>query len=526
MDQVLYDITNIIDWSLPQKTIEKQFHSKKNTGLITFFHGHTVLFKEIKFTNGEPKTKTGKVSFSLDSSSSIVIPSRGMTVTKYLIDLRSNHFRPVSISSFVKYFPECKEYEFTTDRTVLSWREVCEFEKRCYDSKTRDLIEKDPSGILEYDKNESLQNYETGILESNTIKEKTFDGSEYKNLGRYTYNLHSNSKLFCKYLMTNLPDNAKILDLGASNEPWFSFLCADNKMAVFAFDIAKPADPELVKTKGITYIYDDINNVENYKAILSDLDMIFCRNLSPPQRFWDWYDEDYVKLWKIMASLINENGIIYWIQMGDGSGKPDTFFANHDVSYFKKFFSDLGLQVNIAKYGYMRFKITKNLSSFTKWDFPDVHDKSTLLEEKQVNLYKEGDYASLIKHYALQLQSFYEKNNYKISGKIRITGRSICSRIARLLLLENFHCEEVVIAGKSDITKIQVIGDANVKEFALTDVGLRQQDYFLIDESEDKRITEQFSKMLSMYALYQIQRKFPLVVKIKKKYFPNLQFWS
>ena len=525
MMEIMYDTANIIDWSQSPQSIQKQFHSKKNTGLITFFHGHIVLFQDIKFQGNNSITKKNKVQFSLDGSS-IIIPSHNMTITKYLIDLRSDYFKPVLISSFVKYFTECKEYEFTTDRTVLSWNEICEFEKRCYDAITRELVEKDPSGILEYNKNESLQSYETGILKPNAVKEKTLDGSEYKSLDKYAYNLYENSKLFCKYLSTNFQNNAKVLDLGGGNEPWFSFLCSDNHMDVIAYDMTRPGNLELIKNKGITYIYDDINNLENYKEILSNLDLVFCRNLSPSQRFWDWYDQDYVKLWKLIANMINENGVIYWIQMGNGTGKPDTFFMNHDASYFKKFFSDLGLQVNITKYGYMRFKITKNSSSFAKWNFPDIRDKSVSSEERQVDLYKEKDYPSLIKHYALQLQSFYEKNNYKLPGRIIVTGRPICARIARLLLLENFHCGDIVIEKKSDATKIEMDGDTNVSKFTLTDKGLRQEDYFLIDESEDKRITGQFSKMLSMYKLYQIQRRFPIVVKIKKKYFANLKFWS
>lgn len=526
MDQIIYGIENIIDWSLSPKSIQKLFNSKKNPGLITFFHGHIVLFQEIKFTNNNNSSTTNnKVSFSLDGSS-IVIPSHDMIVTKYLIDLRSDHFKPVLIASFVKYFPECKEYEFTTDRTVLSWKEICAFEKRCYDAKTRELLEKDPSGILEYDKNESLQSYETGILKPNTLKERIFDGSEYKSLDVYAYNLYENSKLFCKYLGTRLQNEAKILDLGGGNEPWFSFLCSDNRMTVVAYDMTRPGNLDLIKNKGITYIYDDINNLESYHEILSGLDLIFCRNLSPAQRFWDWYDKDYVKIWKTIANLINEDGVIYWIQMGNGTGKPDTFFMNHDAVYFKKFFSDLGLQVNITKYGYIRFKITKNSSSFAKWNFPEIHDKSISIKEKQVDLYKAGDYSSLIKHYVLQLQSFYEKNNYKLSGKIKITGKPTCARIAELLLLENFHCADVVMAGKSDVTKIEMIANGNIQEFTLTDKGLRQEDYFLIDGPEDKRITEQFSKMLAMYRLYKIQRKFPMIVDIKKKYFRNLRFWS
>lgn len=520
----MYDTGNIIDWSLPSKCIRKLFHSKKNPGLITFFHGHIVLFQEIKFGDNNSNVANDKASFSLDGSS-IVIPSHGMVVTKYLIDLRSDYFRPVLISSFTKYFSECNKLEFTTDRTVLSWKEICGFEKRCYDSKTRDLIEKDPSGILGHNQNESGQSYETGMLKPDKIIKRTPDGSEYKSLDQYAYNLYANSKLFCKYLRSNFQNNAKVLDLGGGNEPWFSFLCSDNDMNVIAYDMTRPANSEFIKNKGITYIFDDINNLERYEEVLSNLDLIFCRNLSPPQRLWNWYDKDYVKMWKTMTNLIGENGIIYWIQMGNGTGKPDTFFTNHDASYFKKFFFDLGLQVSIAKYGYMRFKITKNSSSFSKWNFPDIHDMSIPTRDYQVDLYKEEDYASLIKHYALQLQSFYEKNNYAIMGKIRITGKPICAKIAQLLLLENFNCKDVMISGKSDITKIMA-EDAKVKEFTLADVGPRQDKYFIIDESEDKRITEQFSKMLSMYKLYQIQRKFPLVVKIKKKYFPNLRFWS
>ena len=526
MTYVVYDTSNLIDWSNHHDKIIEQFKSKQNTGLSTFFHGHIVLFKDIKFVKEIiPQKPHNFVDFEIINSE-IHIPSHGLVISKYLIDIRSDDFEELSLDIFIKFFPECSVLQFTSSRKSLSWKAICEFESRIYDGTVIFLIK-------EYLKNKQenfhkiLPKKIEPIIFNNTQNKiiPSIDDSDYQNIDQYQKNLFQKSKSFCKFLANSLPKNAKVLDLGSEEVPWFSFLCAENNLQVFAYDMKTPAYPDLLKKKGITFITDDVNNIGNHKDLLHDFDFIFCRNLSPAQRFWDWYDPDFLKIWKTLIGMINDKGVIYWEQMTNGTGKPDTFFMNHDARYFDEFFKKLDVISNITTYGYMRFKIVKDPNaSIFPWNSPLIGKNSISSNDDLNDLLKNKDFASLIKNYAMQIQYFFEKNNFETCHTVEITGDKISIRILRILLMESFHYDDVVITDSSKTPSIKIRGDTS--KFILDVKGFGHNDYFLIDEEYDLLRTNMYLKMLNRFPLYIIQKKYPQIINLKKKYFKRFKFWS
>jgi hypothetical protein len=57
----------------------------------------------------------------------------------------------------------------------------------------------------------------------------------------------------------------------------------------------------------------------------------------------------------------------------------------------------------------------------------------------------------------------------------------------------------VAIVGNTEDTKIKIMDDKNTPEFILDNFGYHQNEYFLIDEQEDKRFTEAFLKGVKRY---------------------------
>ncbi|MEM3159491.1 MAG: hypothetical protein QXJ74_01780 [Nitrososphaera sp.] len=418
-----------------------------------------------------------KVKFSI-TDAGLEIPSHDLLVTKYLIDIRTDQFMEVSIADFIRYFPECKALEFVSSRKSLTWKQVCSFIKRVYDGKTITAMQagEEPA---------AHDSYELGIIEPRR-EIKLDEPSFSQSLGSYTQRIYSHSKQFCKTLGSVLPKRARVLDLGSSNEPWFSYLCALNGLQVFALDIHKPPSTiyDKIREAGITYIYDDINNIDRYKQRLHNLDFIYCRNLHPAQTVWEWRDPDFTRIWKTLLSMLSNRGVIYWIQMTSGADKMDIGFANRGAKYFKEYFAELGADVKITKYGYMVLKVGRPLhNAWKKFEVPGP------TKEKQ-DLLKSGDYASLLKWYTLQLQPFYEANNFEMNFKIEIYAEEIPAKILRTILLENFRYYDAVIAGESSEPRIRISGqDA---DFTLSNVGYTQDAYFLIDQQEDEKFTSEY----------------------------------
>lgn len=306
----------------------------------------------------------------------------------------------------------------------------------------------------------------------------------------------SNSKLFLSALLRELPKKSKILDLACSGTPWFSYLCADNGMNVYALDIQKPTQIEILSQKKIKYIIDDVNNLEKYNEQLSELDLIHCRGFSVLMKLKDWYEEKSIKLWNNMLSLLKDDGIIYWMQMTNGYGNFDGFFQNHTAKYFAEFFKKLDVEIKITKYGYMVLKISKKLKH------PWNEFQLTLSDNSKIyDLYKNKEYRSLIKNYAFQLHYFYEKNEFNLDYDIEIYGNVICANIARMLLLDNFRYRNVKIVKESKKTTVRINGDAKLKEMELSNYGLLHDEYFLVDQLEDNRFSDEYLDMLRNYYL-------------------------
>jgi 23S rRNA U2552 (ribose-2'-O)-methylase RlmE/FtsJ len=99
-------------------------------------------------------------------------------------------------------------------------------------------------------------------------------------IGQYTQGVMDQSRRFVK---TIAKPGMCILDLGSSGEPWFSFLAADAGAKLVAYDIEPPAQPNMLKEKGIEYIQGNVSKLDN----LGRFDLIFCRNLYPAQLLQD-----------------------------------------------------------------------------------------------------------------------------------------------------------------------------------------------------------------------------------------------
>ncbi len=304
----------------------------------------------------------------------------------------------------------------------------------------------------------------------------------------YSMNVLNRSRNFVNALCGMLGHTPKIIDLASSNQPWFAYLCAEaNPTAkVIAFDFTPLAIPDLQSK--LLYIQDDVRNIENHKEILSDADIVFCRALSPAQQIVDWYDIDFVGLWQSVLSLLSPQGLVYWIQMSGGTGRKDVeypFFANVSAQYIADFFQKLDVGCKITKYGYFAIRVAPRLDQ--KWD--DYHIGKT---DNKKDLYAAGDYRSLTKWYATQLQPFYEKTGYDQQPVIEIKGNAVCAKIARMLLLNNFRYHDVRIVGESETTMLNVNG----RIFNLSNLGPSHDDYFLIDGDEDDRFTSEYIERL------------------------------
>lgn len=486
IENIPFSIDDVVDFRKSGKEILEQYAKSDTRGLLTHFHGHPVLLQHIQPTsiNGKsPGTGTNRVNFQVDDSDHLLIPSHGLKITRYMIWVTYDYFADLSITAFTQLFPDATELEFK-GRELLSWKETCAFEGRIYSRTARSII--DPA---------STKPAEPGTSPPVTTL------SEY--FSPYTLNIYNESceffpklahclsredSLFAK-LGIRTSRKPRVLDLASSGEPWFALGLTEHGIHdVHAFDFQEPDRPGFLGARGVHYVRDDINNLRAHAAVLGDLDLIFCRNFSPPQKLINWYDRDYVDLWKTMLEMLASHGMIYWIQMSNGTGRPDSFFAQHSMSYFAKFFADIDARCVVTKYGYFRFLVSRRPIE-KKW-------RDLLLSPPGSVTGYPNDPIQRVKNFALQLQAAYAEFGDNLDRKVDIFGPLAGASTAKALLEDNFRFSNVSIAGiyegaRGDTLVVFPIGD-KIRVITLRNLDLMPSDHFLVDGQEDRRFDAEF----------------------------------
>jgi hypothetical protein len=92
----------------------KVFAAKKNVGLVTYFHGHAVLFREMVSMSSFKEGKHGDIVEFLITDAGLEIPSHDLLIKKYMMDIRTDQFEEISIADSISYFPECRKLEFVS----------------------------------------------------------------------------------------------------------------------------------------------------------------------------------------------------------------------------------------------------------------------------------------------------------------------------------------------------------------------------------------------------------------------------
>lgn len=288
------------------------------------------------------------------------------------------------------------------------------------------------------------------------------DGSKDAEISAYAMDVMNNSRRFVSAIVK---PGMRVLDLGGSKEPWFAYLSADADAKVTVYDILYPAQPGMLKEKGIDYVRGNVAELHD----LGKFDLVFSRGLYPAQLLRDWYDKDFLKFWDVLLGMGKS---IYWVQMGDGRGVPSTKgvpFANHRREYFEQFFQKLNASATVRQYGFMSFEIGSPVlpdpANAPKRDLRDWHE--------------------LCKWYAYQLQNAGEQKNARANHKL-----------IKTLLRNNFRQ-----------------GHDGHGTAELSNDGPGHDDYFLVSEKDDRRFSIQFVRLARWSLLYKLARSAALRLK-------------
>lgn len=487
----------LIDWSSSQERILENFEKNRETGLATCYHGHYVVLQNIvaldSFSPPERPARK-RVKFKVDENNHLLIPALNLRVEKYLIEPRFRYLLDLPMEIYHRFFPELKNMEFQSSRKDLSWLEICAMENRFYNDAVQKLMveyakTRDAALLPKEDSQVEVRTHEKKVHFPN----KDRSTPSFESLSKNTISLFNEAQGFVKALLENLPEKPKILDLGSTAEPWFSYICAQHGVDVFAYDISSKASYEIEKEIGVTYISDDVNNIDEYSDLLSDLDLIFCRDMSPPQKLWNWYDPDYMNIWLTLTKLLKDDGVIYWEQAGSGTGIPDLGFMNHTPKYFKDFFSSLGLFATVTKFGYTSIKITKSKRAGEIWKAHELAFLSNRDRAAKSDLYASRDFGSLLKNYALQINYWMDSNDFSQDQVVEIRGDAISTRIIAEVISGVFRFYNFKLINEStDVRRplLPTIKFENGPKFELSNLGHNQNSYFLVDENRDRIFTD------------------------------------
>ena len=464
-----FDLADVIDYRKSGEQILREFQQEKIEP-VTYFHGHPIIFCKIEICDHAKAKLVGtenRARFSINSDADIIIEDKGLKIISYLIWIY-DYFLKMKIDDFLTYFPQLNNSLEFKDRALMSWREICSFESRLFGKETL-LIEQQFKISQEKQKGEVLK--------------KTYkDLQDY--FDSYHYKIYENSQLFMDQIANVVSPKSKILDLGSADKPWFALGMAERGCKnIFAFDAAEPFAPNFLKQKGVNYICDSIINLDKYEGLYG-LDFIYCRGLAPPQKLIDWEDNEFKKFWQNLYAMLNNGGVIYWIQMTNGTGQPDRFFANKSLNYIQNFFSGLGLKVKLSKFGILRILIFKdeiNKKIESHFLTPKLDDLRTLnLSDK-------------IRSYSFQLQEIHQKFLDIQATKIVITANPTDAFLIKYLLENCFRYEKITVDVKRHIDSKVHFSSSNFEDhFVLTQSFIDPKKHFLVDGQADHRFLEEY----------------------------------
>jgi len=246
--------------------------------------------------------------------------------------------------------------------------------------------------------------------------------------------------------------NKKILDYGCGLGTFshlFSFFSSD----VSGCDISKRRlDYARMKNNDVNYFEDDFFHSSLKK---NSFDFIFCRDLGPLLKI-DYNKENVAKLDSIISAL-KEDGIAYFILMGDLSGNHGnrvSGFQNHSLKTIFDFFSAAGHISMINVFGYQAVIVTKNLDLAQQY-----RQKMNELVQEANNylgnfdyvgylkcklwLYINGDFNSIQRKEFIPIDNFI-KNVYSkkiIRGLFKINEPKTVSKPSNFFLVSGDHDE-------------------------------------------------------------------------------------
>ena len=455
--------------------IEKIVLSKYRKGIEALKQAGILLYEKTKQSIQADGQNNSSVLFSIGNDGSLLIPSLGLKINHYKIWVTHNYFVDCSFNDFIKTSPECQKLYFK-DRSCLNWQETCDFEKRI--KSNRNFSDKGHKFIED--------EFRTYKIEDS----QPLSSAEY--LGEYIGGIYNESKAFAGHLVKKMGNDKKILDFGSGDLPWFALLCRDvGFKSCTAYDLSKPTNPEFLKQKGIRYIHSDINSYQDHSAELTNIDFLFCRNLSPPQKLINWFDSSFINLWQSLIDSLSDKGMIHWIQMTNGTGNADSFFANHDLSTFKRFFKQFNVDFNIAKFGYARFMVSKkSKNNLAKIILNSYQEAVTINPDTLKN---HDDIIKLkVKNYAYQLQkaNFYFCDN--LNSEVSIFTNPEDTLVIKTLLEDNFRFTNIKCYPSADLFTVKFKNDEYSKEFHLSSGLKSNNDFYIVDGQEDLRFVTEF----------------------------------
>ena len=237
----------------------------------------------------------------------------------------------------------------------------------------------------------------------------------------------SENQDFIKYLINEvgLKKNSKVLDIGCGTG-WASYIFATHGMDAFGADVNQyMIDVARKDFPSCTFFILDIFDLPKKDDLKGKFDFIFCRGLGVAQKIVDWNSQDWQNVGKSVIDLLSDYGIIYWIQMTDGSGLiKDDGFSHPTVKTVVKYFEKFSYILDISVYGYVSLLLTKKNSNSTLLDnFQEfIHRRNTNIYSKWLETKNQDNSIDLAKVLYSQLsnvllsQSKSQKNGVIITG--------------------------------------------------------------------------------------------------------------
>ncbi|CUR50900.1 Putative SAM-dependent methyltransferase [Nitrosotalea devaniterrae] len=277
---------------------------------------------------------------------------------------------------------------------------------------------------------EQLGSFKESLFENNVSNNQVTDMHELDGAeGR----LVKDNTDFIEYLVAKLglSKGDRVLDVGCGSG-WACHMFSKYGFDVYGCDMSPyciSAAKNIVPTG--KFFVQDVFNLPKQNNLKGKFDLIFCRGLGVAQKLVDWNDEKWMSVGTALTDMLTDKGVIYWIQLGDLSGKvTNDGLSNTTIDDLVKYFTKIGHVINVNVFGFQSFLLTKKKPN-----------------ENLLHQISQFDHQVNSKIYSNWVASKDEKSSQNLS-------KVIYSQISQAFLLDNEKRKQgVIIIGNNALSK-------------------------------------------------------------------------